>query len=128
MGLAFRDVVAATQRLTEVGYYGPYALIVSPRLYTNLNRVYENTEILELEQVQKLVTDDVYRSSVLPEQTALVVATGAQNLDLVLGQDMITAFLGSEKMNYTFRVFEILVLRIKRPAAICTLGPGAAGG
>jgi uncharacterized linocin/CFP29 family protein len=35
--------------------------------------------------VQKLVTDGVYRSPTLREHTALVVATGAQNMDLVLG-------------------------------------------
>jgi uncharacterized linocin/CFP29 family protein len=121
MGGGFRDIVSATQVLTEAGFYGPYALVLSPRLHTNLNRVYENTAVLELEQVQKLVTDGVYRSPVIPEGTAVVVATGAQNMDLALGQDMALAYLGPEKMNYYFRVFEILALRIKRPAAICTI-------
>ncbi|HEX2170906.1 MAG TPA: family 1 encapsulin nanocompartment shell protein [Dehalococcoidia bacterium] len=123
MGGAFRDVVNATQCLTEAGFYGPYAMVVSPRLYTNLNRVYENTGILELEQVQKLISDGVFRSPVIPEGTAIVVATGAQNMDLVLGQDMATAYLGSDKMNHELRVFEILALRIKRPQAIVTLKP-----
>lgn len=121
MGAAFRDVVSATQMLTERGFYGPYAMVVSPMLYTNLNRVYENTGILELEQVQKLISDGVYRSPAVPENTAVVVATGAQNLDLVIGQDMTTAYLGSTKMNHELRVFETLALRIKRPQSIVTL-------
>jgi hypothetical protein len=46
----------------------------------------------------------------------------------VVAQDLITAFLETSKMNHYFRVFEILALRIKRPAAICTIeGQGPAG-
>lgn len=121
MGCAFRDVANATQSLADEGFYGPFALVVNPKLYTNLNRVYENTGILELEQVQKIASAGIFRTPVVPPTRALVVATGSQNMDLAVGQDMSTAFLGTEKMNHHFRVFEILALRIKRPAAICTL-------
>jgi hypothetical protein len=34
---------------------------------------------------------------------------------------MVVAALGPEKMNLVLRVFEILTLRIKRPASIVTL-------
>jgi uncharacterized linocin/CFP29 family protein len=125
MGAAFADVVRATQELTDAGFFGAYALVVSPRLYTNLNRLFENAGVLELEQVQKLVTDGVFRSPVLPDGVAVVVATGEENMDLAVGQDMITAYLGPEKMNHEFRVFETLAPRIKRPEAICTLESAA---
>jgi len=39
-----------------------------------------------------------------------------------VAQDLITAYLGPENMDHTFRLMEILALRIKRPGAICTLG------
>jgi uncharacterized linocin/CFP29 family protein len=48
MGRAFQDVVTATQYLTDRGFYGPYAVVASPRLYAAMNRVYENTGVLEI--------------------------------------------------------------------------------
>ena len=43
--------------------------------------------------------------------------------------DMRTAYTESSKMNHHFRVLETVVLRIKRPEAICTIeGAPAVGG
>ena len=128
MGQAFRDVVTAIQYLTDAGFYGPYAVVASPRLYTAMNRVYENTGILEIEQVQKLATAGVYRSPSIPDGRAVVVATGASNMDLVVGQDLVVAYLSTENLNHVFRVMESLVLRIKRPQAVVSLEPGPARG
>ncbi|HWP28515.1 MAG TPA: family 1 encapsulin nanocompartment shell protein [Chloroflexota bacterium] len=126
-GAAFRDIVTATQHLTDVGFYGPYALVTSPRLYAAMNRVYENTGVLEIEQVQKLTTAGVYRSAAVPDDRALVLATGASNVDLVVAQDFVTAYVTPENLNHVFRVLEAVALRIKRPQAIVTLEPGRAG-
>jgi uncharacterized linocin/CFP29 family protein len=49
------------------------------------------------------------------------VATGPENLDLVIGLDMTVAFLTTDKMNHHFRVLETLLLRIKRPECVCTI-------
>jgi len=54
VGQGFADVVEGSRLLTESGFPGPYALIVSPRLYAQLNRIFGNTGVLEIEQVQKL--------------------------------------------------------------------------
>jgi uncharacterized linocin/CFP29 family protein len=56
----------------------------------------------------------------LKDNEGVVVATGMEYLDLVIGQDLITAYLGVDDMDYPFRVFETILLRIKRPKAICT--------
>jgi uncharacterized linocin/CFP29 family protein len=117
LGNAFRDVVTATQYLTDAGFYGPYAVVVSPRLYAAMNRVYENTGVLEIEQVQKLASAGVYRSAAIPDGRAVVLAVGASNMDLVVGQDLVTAYVASENLNHHFRVVESLILRIKRPDA-----------
>jgi uncharacterized linocin/CFP29 family protein len=126
VGAAFEDVVQATQRLIAAGFFGPFALAVNPRLYANMNRVYANTGVLEIEQVSKIATAGVFQTPVIPDGRAVVVSTGAENMDLVLSQDLITAFLETHGMNHYFRVFEVIALRIKRPAAIITLE--AAGG
>jgi uncharacterized linocin/CFP29 family protein len=120
MGNAFADVVDAVRRLTAQGFPGPYALVVSPQLYAELNRIFDASGVLELEQVQKLARRGVYPSAVLPEPSAIVVDSGAGNMDLAIGLDLSVAFLTTENLNLKFRVLESLVPRIRRPGAICT--------
>jgi uncharacterized linocin/CFP29 family protein len=127
LGSAFRDVVAATQYLSDAGFYGPYATVTSPRLYAAMNRVYENTGVLEIEQVQKLTSGGVYRSAAVPDGLAVVVATGSSNMDLVVAQDLTAAYVSTENLNHIFRVLEAVILRIKRPQAIVTLEPAGGG-
>jgi uncharacterized linocin/CFP29 family protein len=65
----------------------------------------------------------VYPTAVLPEPTALLVDSGAQNMDLAVGLDLSTAYIESSNLNHRFRVLESLVLRIRRPGAVCTFEP-----
>ena len=123
-GQAFADVVDGVRLLTAAGFPGPYALAVSPRLYAELNRVFDNTGVLELEQVEKLARRGVYPASVLSEPAAVLVDSGAQNVDLAVAVDFSTAFVESTNLNYHMRVVESLVLRIHRPGAICAFQPG----
>ena len=127
MGRAFADVVAGVESLVERAFTGPYALVVSPRLYAQLNRIFGNTGVLELEQVEKLARRGVYPSSVLPEPAALLIDSGAQNLDLAVGLDLALAYVESTNLNHRFRVLESLALRIRRPGAIVSFEAGAAG-
>jgi uncharacterized linocin/CFP29 family protein len=121
MGSAFRDITSAVEQLASGGFSGPFAVAVSPRMLVAMNRMFENTGVLEIDQVRKLALAGVYVTPVLPDPSVVVVATGPENLDLVLGLDMATAYLSTDKMNHHFRVLETLVLRIKRPEAICTI-------
>lgn len=127
-GRAFADVVEGVRVLTQAGYTGPYALAVSPRLYADLNRIFDNSGVLELEQVEKLARRGVYPSAVLPEPGALLIDSGSQNLDIAVGLDLTTGYLESSNLNHRLRVLESLVLRIRRPAAICTYEPATSAG
>jgi uncharacterized linocin/CFP29 family protein len=120
MGRAFADVVEGVRVLTQAGFTGPYALLVSPRLYADLNRIFDASGVLELEQVEKLARRGVYPTAALPEPSALLIDSGAQNVDLAVGLDLSTAYIESSNLNHHLRVLESLVLRIRRPAAICT--------
>jgi uncharacterized linocin/CFP29 family protein len=122
-GNAFMDVVDATQILVEAGFYGPYAMVVSPRLYTQMHQVHPGTGVLEIEHVRQLITDGVHQSPLIQDGRGMIVATGAQNFDLAVAQDLTVAYLGAEHMNHPFRVFESVYLRIKRHGSICTLEP-----
>jgi len=120
-GNAFADIVEARNKLLKMGHSGPYALVVSPELYSLLHRVHKGTNVLEIEHIRNLVTDGVYQSPTIKGRAGVLVATGRHNLDLAVAEDFDTAFLGDEQMNSVFRVYECVVLRIKRPSAICTL-------
>jgi uncharacterized linocin/CFP29 family protein len=120
-GNAFQDIVDARNKLLEMGHNGPFALVLSPELYSLLHRVHRDTNVLEIEHVRELVTDGVFQSHVLRGKTGVLVNTGRNNLDLAVSEDFDTAYLGEEGMNHPFRVYETAVLRIKRPSAICTL-------
>ena len=75
---------------------------------------------LEIKFIKELMADGVYQSPVLKGNEGVVVATWRENLDLVIGQDFITDYLCADGMDHPFRVFETVLLRIKRPEAICT--------
>ncbi|SFJ99231.1 family 1 encapsulin nanocompartment shell protein [Brevibacillus centrosporus] len=120
-GNAFADIVEARNKLLKMGHSGPYALVVSPELYALLHRVHKGTNVLEIEHVRNLVTDGVFQSPTIKGRSGVLIATGRHNLDLAIAEDFDSAFLGDEQMNSLFRVYECVVLRIKRPSAICTL-------
>lgn len=120
-GSAFQDIVDARNKLLDMNHNGPFALVLSPELYSLLHRVHKDTNVLEIEHVRELVTEGVFQSPVLKGKTGVIVNTGRNNLDLTISEDFEIAYLGDEGMNHPFRVYETVVLRIKRPSAICTL-------
>jgi uncharacterized linocin/CFP29 family protein len=121
LGQAFANIVAATEALVADGFYEPFAVVLSPALYAKTQRIAKGTGRLEGKLIKDVAEGGLFRSPVLAEDQGLVVAQGAHNFDLVVAQDLITAYLGPENMDHTFRAMEILSLRIKRPGAICTL-------
>ncbi|HIP43309.1 MAG TPA: bacteriocin [Aquifex aeolicus] len=120
VGNAFSDVVNGISKLVERGFYSNYYLIVNPKRYFLLNRLHDNTGLLELEQIKKIVKD-VYQTPIMPEDKVLLVSASPANFDLVIALDMTVAFVETSNMNHTFRVMEMVVPRIKRPESILVL-------
>ncbi len=120
-GQAFRNCVEAVEKLAENGYYSDVALILNPKDYAVLHRVYENTGVLEITQIKELFSAGVFISPAVPAKSAIAVATGLENMDLFVSQDLITAYTEYTNMDHYFRVFESVALRIKRPQSICTI-------
>jgi uncharacterized linocin/CFP29 family protein len=125
-GGGFHAIVEATRKLNDQGHFGPYAVVLSPKLYASLHRIYEATGVLEIQTMRELASDGIYQSNRLRGDSGVVVSTGRENMDLAVAMDMTTAYLGASKMNHPFRVLEALILRIKHPDAICTLEAGGA--
>lgn len=78
-------------------------MALSPPIYATMHRVY----------------DGVLQSPLIKGEEAIVLATGRENFDLIVGQDLITAYLGPDKMDHPFRVLETVLLRLKRLGSIC---------
>lgn len=123
MGSGYQDVVRAVSHLSSAGFYPPFAVIVGTAGYAQWHRLFGHSGVMEVDQIRKLAEGGVYVSPLIPDGHALVVAHGAENLDLAVGLDVTVAFLESSAMNHFFRVLETLTLRIKRPGAICHLEP-----
>lgn len=113
---AVNDVLAAVNRLDQAGFHGPYALAMSPLLYNNLFRRYEGTNMLQLEHLRRLCEGGLYKA---PIEGAVLVDPHVG--DLVLGQDLITGFSGSDGVHYHFFVVESIALRLQETKAICIL-------
>lgn len=119
-GTALENVVAATEKLVEAGFYGPYALVVSPALYAKTQRVFHGMGRTVGKMIGEIVEGGMFRSPILRPDEGMVISLGAHNMDLVIAQDLTTAYMGNEGLDHLYRVMESLVLRIKRPGAICT--------
>jgi uncharacterized linocin/CFP29 family protein len=121
-GNAFADVVKATEKLVQSNCFGPYAVVLSPALYTQTQRVVEGIGRLESKLIKDVAQGGLFQTPVLGEDQGLVLSLGSFNFDLVVGQDLITAYMGNEGLDHLFRLLESIVLRVKRPGAICALG------
>ncbi|MFH1084412.1 MAG: family 1 encapsulin nanocompartment shell protein [Chloroflexota bacterium] len=119
-GGAFKAIAAATAQLRSSGYDGPYVAVLSPGMYARLAAQVRQGR-REIEMVEKVLRGELYQSPVMPEDQVLVASPHAWNFDLVVGQDVITAYLGNEGLDQRFRIFETLVLRIKLPGSVCVL-------
>lgn len=115
---SFNDIVKGLEILTAKGFVGKFTLTVSPDLYMQLQRIQANTGLLESDRIKSLLDGNLYQTPVLGANKAVLVCAEPQNLDLVIGQDLITGYLGAEKLNHAFRVLETILLRIKRKDAI----------
>ena len=120
-GEAFDAAVRGMEALVRAGFYTSYTLLTGPVLYSYLNRMFDNSGVLIIEQVEKLLRGGVFQSPVVPDGVALVVADGAENVDLAIAMDVHTAYLTADNLNHLLRVLETVTPRIKRPAAIVVL-------
>ncbi len=114
-----RDLSSGMEKLTDCGSFGGYALVMATDLYGKLHRIQPGTGMMEIDRVRGLV-GKVYRSTRLAKNSACLVCNEPQYMDLAVGQDLITAYMGNDKMDHLFRVMETLAPRIKRPEAIVT--------
>ena len=72
---------------------GRYALVVSPDLFLDLQRLQPNTGLLEIDRIKKLIGDNVYMTSVMGPGKAVLVCAEPEYLDLAIGLDLSVGYL-----------------------------------
>jgi uncharacterized linocin/CFP29 family protein len=119
VGKAAEDVIAAVTQLDKAGFHGPYTMALAPGLYNQLLRRYPQGGT-ELEHIQSIVTDGVFKAPIL-DRGGVLLASGKQYATIVLGQDMTVGFIGPVGENLEFSISESMALLIREPKAIVAL-------
>jgi uncharacterized linocin/CFP29 family protein len=119
-GGPFKAIASATAKLRGEGFDAPYAAVMSPAMYASMAAQMRQGR-REIEMVERLVQAGLFQSTSMEDGQVLVASPQPWNFDLVIGQDIATAYLGNEGLDHLFRIFETLVLRVKRPNAVCVL-------
>ena len=119
-GDAVQDIINAVGELDAAGLPGPYALALTPKSYNHLFRLYPQSDMTELEHTRQVVTDGIVKAPALPGGGVLIDTSGPF-ANIVLGQDMMTSFVGPAPGRYQFAILESLALWVRVPEAICIL-------
>jgi len=120
VGAAVEDVISAATELDNAGFHGPYALALPAKSYNFLFRKYPQSEMTELEHIRQIATDGVIKAAGLPGGGVLVDTSGPF-ANIVLGQDLVTSFVGPAPGEYQFSLLESLTLWLRVPQAVCVL-------
>ncbi len=120
IGTAADDMLRAVKLLDKAGFYGPYAMALSIDLYNLLFRRYTQGGRTEFEHLKQFVTDGIIKAPVI-SSGGIVICTSGPFAQIVLGQDLMTGFIGPGDNEYEFSVSESVTLRLVQPAAICVL-------
>lgn len=118
---SFADVTAAVSQLAKTGYLGRYALVVSPDLFLEVQRLQPNTGLLEIDRIKKLIGDNVYMTSVMGANKAVLVCAEPEYLDIAVGLDLSVGYAELVDFNHHFRIMETVALRVKDPASIVVM-------
>ncbi len=120
VGVAVDELIQTVNVLDGVGFHGPYSLALAPSLYNLLFRRYPQGDKTEIEHLRLLATDGIVKAPAI-KSGGVLLASGRQFAAIVLGQDILTSFVGPAGRDYELLVSESVALRLVEPAAVCVL-------
>jgi uncharacterized linocin/CFP29 family protein len=120
IGTAAEDIIKAVTALDNAGLHGPYALALAPKLYNLLYRRYPQGNSTELEHIGQITTDGIVKA-VCIDSGGILLCTAGSPASIVLGQDLMTGFIGPSDGMYDFQISESIALWLTQPQAICIL-------
>jgi uncharacterized linocin/CFP29 family protein len=120
VGVAAEEMIQAVTMLDDSGFHGPYSMALAPRRYNLLFRGYPQSVGPELKHIRTIVEGGVFKAPALKDGGVLL-ASGKQFAEIVLGQDMSVGFIGPVEEKLEFSISESLVPLIHTPDAVCVL-------
>lgn len=120
VGKAVEDVIQAVNMLDKAGFHGPYTLGLTPELYNSLFHRYPQGNTTEIEHLRELISKGIFKAPGLPAG-GILAAHGKQFASILLGQDLMTGFVGPVTGGYEFSLTESFTLRMLVPEAFCVL-------
>lgn len=115
---AYQDIAKGLSLLNSKGYIGRYALVLSPDIFLDLQRIQPGTGIMEIDRVKSMLSGRVYYAPVLGTKKAVLLCCEPQYADIAIGQDMAAAYLELVDLNHHFRVLETVAPRVKCPETV----------
>jgi uncharacterized linocin/CFP29 family protein len=117
-------------RLEARGHFGPFAVALDQQFFTAVQTPNRDSLVLPQDRIIPFLGGgSLVRSSTLPGNTGVIVALGGAPVELVVATDVSLNFLQvTTDPMFVFRVFEKIVLRIKEPDAIVSLGSDSGRG
>jgi uncharacterized linocin/CFP29 family protein len=140
-------IAKAYSQLQAVGHNGPYTAVLYFYDYSDTFAPLASTLILPADRIQPLMTEGYFGTGTVPgipnpvtpnsavavagipnptnvatQAMGLVVSTGGNTMDMVIGQNPVTAFSQMDQYgNHLFRVLTRFALRLKDPSAVIRL-------
>ncbi len=115
---AYQDIVKGLTILNDKGFYGRYAIIMSPDIFLDLQRIQPGTGVMEIDRVRKMVDGRVFHSTAMGTKKVVLVCCESPYMDIAIGQDMAASYLELVDLNHHLRVLETALPRIKQAEAI----------
>jgi uncharacterized linocin/CFP29 family protein len=117
----FTGIVGAISQLEASGQNGPYACVLSNRLF-NLACTPNGNLVLPRDRILPFLEGPLYRSSQIADPFGCVIALSGSPIELIVATDINVRFLQTTlEPRYVFRVSERVALRIKEFEAIALL-------
>ncbi|MEM9595200.1 MAG: family 1 encapsulin nanocompartment shell protein [Acidobacteriota bacterium] len=114
-------VAAGYRRLQGARHRGPFVLVLPPAPFADTQKALPSL-LRPAERIQSLLATPIAATGDLPPASGLLLSTGGDTLELVIGRPPEVAFLFEDEAGFCrFRVWERFALRVKDPTAIVPL-------
>jgi uncharacterized linocin/CFP29 family protein len=118
----FAAVAKGYSTLQDKGHYGPYVLVLEPKIYADTYAPLATTLIMPADRIKPLVPAGFYGTGTLPPLTGLLISLGGNSMDYVAGYPATTGFMQQDvEDQYRFRVSERFAFRFKDFSAVIKL-------